>query len=403
MAGGYEYHFVEAPDELLCLVCHHIAREPHQMECCGKIFCKTCIKDDRVSSCPNCRESSPRIFRDLRSSRDVKRLRVVCEHEEKGCEWSGTLEEYEKHKDGCGFEEVLCSNWPLCEKMIQRQHLKDHENLECPRRKETCHVCHKTIIHTEMSEHRFKCPKIEVVCTNFGCSVRMFREELDAHKNICPKQRISCPYKNSGCNAVIFWEDCRQHLEESIELHSSIVNDTVSTLRKELADARNALESKRVPPVTFKMSGYSQLKEIKGTWRSPCFYTHEGGYKMTLHVYCGSCDANSLALFIQIVSSPNDDKLLWPFVGSITIEILDQQYDFRHHKNTLHWRGTAPSSQKPLEGRENTGHGISRFITYSDLERGGHVYQYLKNDCVYFRISEASADAQCKPWLICSP
>ena len=406
MAGGYEYNFVEPPDELLCMVCHHIAREAHQMECCGKVFCKTCINDDRILSCPNCREASPRIFRDLRSSRDIKRLRVICENEGNGCEWSGALEEYETHKRGCGFEEVRCSNWPLCKQMVQRQHLNDHKDTVCPGRKERCHVCYNAIARAEMPKHCFKCPKVEVVCTNFGCSVGMLREQLDAHKSICPKERIPCPYRNSGCNAVILREDRQKHLEENIELHSNIANDTCSTLRKELAETKTALESKRVPPVTYMMSNYLQLKETQGDWKSPCFYTHEGGYKMILHVYAGYHDEDCLAVFIHIVSGPNDDKLVWPFAGSVKMEILNQHRDHRHHSLTLHWNGAANefrSAKKPAKGRENTGRGYPNFISHTDLENESTSHTYLKNDCIYFRISEASAATQCKPWLICSP
>ena len=374
------------------------------MECCGKVFCKTCINDDRISSCPNCRETSPRIFRDLRSSRDIKRLRIICENEGNGCDWSGVLEEYETHKGGCGFEEVRCSNWPLCKQMVQRQHLSDHKDTLCPGRKERCRVCRLPVAHAEMPKHRFKCPKVEVVCTNFGCSVRMLREQLDAHKSICPKEKIPCLYKNSGCNTMILREDRQKHLEENIELHSSIANDTFSALRKELADTKNALESKRVPPVTYKLSNYSQLKETKGNWNSPCFYTHEGGYKIILRVFAGYHDEDGLATFIRITSGPNDDKLVWPFVGSIKMEILNQCHDSGHHSHTLRWKRTPDelaSSQKPVEGRENSSRGW--FISYADLERESTSQVYLKNDCIYFRVSEASAAAQCKPWLICSP
>ena len=203
-----------------------------------------------------------------------------------------------------------------------RQLLNDHKDTACPGGKLRCLVCHNTITHAEMPEHRFKCPKVEVVCTNFGCSVRMLREQLEAHKNICPKERIPCPYQNAGCTAVILREDRQKHIEENVEQHASIANDTFSTLRKELAETKSALESKRVPPVTFVMSNYSQLKETQGDWKSPNFYTHEGGYRMILHVYAGYSDEDHLAVFIHIVSGPNDDKLVWPFVGSVKIEIL---------------------------------------------------------------------------------
>ena len=410
MAGGYEYNFVETPDELLCLVCHHIAKEAHQLECCGKMFCKTCINDDRISSCPDCREPSPRIFRDLRSSRDIKRLRVSCKNEERGCNWSDSLEEYEAHKVECGFEEVRCSNWFWCQQTVQRQHLKEHTDTECSGRKEECQVCHGEVIHAEMLTHPLRCPKVEVECTN--CTVRIFREQLHAHRSICPKEKISCPYKNSGCATVILREDRQKHLQENIEQHSIIANDTVSALkgelldvRKKLKDANNALESKRVPPLTFKMSSYAQLKENKGTWNSPCFFTHEGGYKMKMFVKTHHHeDVHYLTACVQIVFGPNDDQLVWPFAGSLKMEILNQYHNSGHHSRPVEWNGASEKPvRKPIKGEANTGRGPSKFISYADLEQERTTCVYLKDDCIYFRISNASAAVQCKPWLIYSP
>ena len=39
-----EYKFVSEPaDVLKCAVCLEVAREPHQHEECGKLFCKECM------------------------------------------------------------------------------------------------------------------------------------------------------------------------------------------------------------------------------------------------------------------------------------------------------------------------------------------------------------------------
>ena len=57
--GGYDCDFVEAPpDELLCLICTFVAREPMQMDCCGKVYCKACLTElnKRSYKCPQCRE-----------------------------------------------------------------------------------------------------------------------------------------------------------------------------------------------------------------------------------------------------------------------------------------------------------------------------------------------------------
>ncbi len=70
-SGGYEYPFVEEPsDDLKCLICLCVARDPQQHGDggCGKIFCTSCIdkykkNDDK---CPNCRKVIT-TFKDERS------------------------------------------------------------------------------------------------------------------------------------------------------------------------------------------------------------------------------------------------------------------------------------------------------------------------------------------------
>ena len=58
--GGYDTDiFVESPpDELLCLICTCVAKEPMQMSCCGKVYCKECLTELQKHSnkCPHCRK-----------------------------------------------------------------------------------------------------------------------------------------------------------------------------------------------------------------------------------------------------------------------------------------------------------------------------------------------------------
>jgi len=96
-SGEYEHKFVDIPDDLICVVCQFVAREPHQVDCCGKIFCKLCIEtaNERFGKCPNCRGTA-NSFVDRRSARQIKALKISCKNEEKGCSWVGRLEDYEQ-------------------------------------------------------------------------------------------------------------------------------------------------------------------------------------------------------------------------------------------------------------------------------------------------------------------
>ena len=57
---GYDHQFIDQPpDDLLCLICLSVARDPQQITpCCGKVFCKVCLEELKKHSndCPQCRK-----------------------------------------------------------------------------------------------------------------------------------------------------------------------------------------------------------------------------------------------------------------------------------------------------------------------------------------------------------
>ncbi len=72
--GGYDLDWLEdPPDDLKCLICLGVARDPRQhpgddTNDCGKIFCHDCIIEYQKSetTCPNCRRDLT-LFKDSRS------------------------------------------------------------------------------------------------------------------------------------------------------------------------------------------------------------------------------------------------------------------------------------------------------------------------------------------------
>ena len=73
---GYDHQFVEPPpDDLLCLICLCVARDPQQINCCGKVLCKGCLEEHKKYStvCPQCRNVI-NSFADKRSKYHHKRI-----------------------------------------------------------------------------------------------------------------------------------------------------------------------------------------------------------------------------------------------------------------------------------------------------------------------------------------
>ena len=424
--GGYEHSFIDPPDELMCMICHHVVREAHQVECCGKVFCKACIMEvnRRMGRCPNCRKAYPKIFSDLRSSRDVKRLKVACENENKGCDWSGPMEIYEAHtKCDCRFKEVQCPN--QCGEKLMNGYLDEHLSSQCPKRIEPCMICHESIAHEDMLSHIDLCPKVEIECTNSGCTVKVFREHLTVHKNVCPKQVIACPYSEAGCSVSILREDKQKHLQENLEQHAMIASGKVHALTNMLARVRQELtksnETKWVPPVTFKMPNYERMKRNKETWTSPCFYSHPGGYKMFFKVRGDSPSNRYLSLYMHLTAGCNDEHLTWPYSGTVTIQILNQISDAIHFERAIDWNKASEEKRGKPDPGSTHGFGIRQYISWFALELV--VYEdsimssdsdselermcvpkrsYVQDDCIFFHVSEVTTSKIRRPWLKCT-
>ena len=72
--GGYDLNWLEdPPDDLKCLICLCVARDPHQhpgdaTNECGAVFCHSCIIEHKKNEtiCPNCRKNLTH-FKDAKS------------------------------------------------------------------------------------------------------------------------------------------------------------------------------------------------------------------------------------------------------------------------------------------------------------------------------------------------
>ena len=404
--GGYDLSFMDPPDDLLCMICHHVAKEAHQVECCGKVFCETCIKKtkERIGSCPNCRaaESSKfKIFCDRMSGRRIKHLKLSCENEDRGCDWSGILDEYDAHVAECGFVVVDCPS-DGCTDKILKKFLHEHLSLACRRRLVECPVCKEKVINEEMQSHPAKCPDVEIKCTNIGCSTKIYRRQQVAHENVCSKAVISCPYSVVGCDYPMYRKDLQKHLRERADRHHLEATDMADLLRKKIALVREDIAFKSSPPYTFKMIGYERMKEHRQKWTSPAFYSQPGGYKMRMTVHPGGLGdvKDCLSLYISVIPGHQDGELYWPFVAIVGVQLLNQVENKEHYSKFLR----LVAAMAPVDEEEECNRrGISDFIAHDRLEKKTRTCLYVDGGCVYFRISEVTIRSVCCPWLISFP
>ena len=151
------------------------------------------------------------------------------------------------------------------------------------------------------------------------------------------------------------------------------------------------------PPFNFTMTEFKRKKKNDVVWYSPPFYTHTHGYRMCIKVFangCGDGKGTHLSESACLMQGPCDDVLLWPFQGTITIQLLNQLEERNHHTRTIDFTATTdPTAINRVTSGERAGIGcgIQTFLPHTqlDLNSKGNC-QYLKDDQLKFRVSKAT-------------
>ena len=129
--GGYDLQFAETlPSHLVCLICGFVAREPHEMSCCGKLYCKSCIQGLRATSsrqCPNCHRVGEPSRPSQKSDSLIRGLMVCCKNASRECRWLGKLEEIDSHLLECPKAPVKCMYSDIgCRVRLLRENQEQH-------------------------------------------------------------------------------------------------------------------------------------------------------------------------------------------------------------------------------------------------------------------------------------
>ena len=73
-SSSLHYKFITEPDDdLLCMICNAVAKDPWQHGECGRLLCCKCLEEyDGNKPCPNCKMEQPQYFQDSRSKFYIK-------------------------------------------------------------------------------------------------------------------------------------------------------------------------------------------------------------------------------------------------------------------------------------------------------------------------------------------
>lgn len=432
-----EYDFVcSVPDSLVCKVCLCAAKEPQLTGCCGSNVCKSCLvkwknskaEEDltRLVPCPVCGTSSVKTFPNKLSDREIRRLQVYCFNKANGCEWTGEINDIKKHNENCLHGDVLCPN--NCGMMVQRQFYDLHAEFECPNCEAYCQLCYvigkKTFIE---GEHMEQCPKLALPCPNNCSAAYILREAMPAHRNSCPLEKVKCEFFNLGCETEVTRKDMEVHnttmMPKHLGLTKTLLTKTTGKLisvKAALTDAKLQLAEKDkmlhetltlaeqnqwpmkiasdatkslcgIPPLplVIRVAGVTRKQRQRHNWYSNGFLSNTGGYKLRLKMVPAGNRGTHMGVYTELMPGPKDDILPWPIRGRIVVELLNQLQDSNHYKRIwLYDSTTSPSSAcRVRHGDKPYGWGAPSFISLERLHSATATCQYLKDNCIYFKVS----------------
>ena len=152
------------------------------------------------------------------------------------------------------------------------------------------------------------------------------------------------------------------------------------------------------PPCELIMTEYSKHERDERNWFSPPFYSGPRGYKMCLCVVNEPRDAYELVSFnnalvcVYLMRGEYDDRLVWPFYGDVTIQLVNLIINKNHQESTIRFDGRSSIfDRRPLNtscDRVTSGERAMigcRKKVFS-LQESKNI-MYIKDDCVKFRVT----------------
>ena len=236
--SGFDCEFVEEPPKWLqthCPVCLLILCEPYQVTCCGKSFCKECIKKIKARSqpCPTCKQDEFESFPNKGLQQPLYGFAVFCSNKERGCVWEGELGQLDQHINsnpdkekqlvGCGYTNIVCL---FCDKLHLRHEMEQHQTSLCPKRPYTCFMCeaYESIYEDVLNSHAPVCKCRPVECPNSCGADNLQHQHLEEHMSSqCPLTYVECEFSDAGCDVMVYRKDLASHLTDNLVTHMSLL------------------------------------------------------------------------------------------------------------------------------------------------------------------------------------
>ena len=106
----------------------------------------------------------------------------------------------------------------------------------------------------------------------------------------------------------------------------------------------------------------------------------------------GNGAGTHVSVLIHLMRGEYDSRLVWPFRGDITIQLVNHSDNDSHREKTVQFSDAAVAagdSDRVTEGdRAVTGRGCGKFITHTKVESSTDTRRYIIDDSLTFRITK---------------
>ena len=267
---GYECEFIDSvSDDFYCKKCNLVARRLSITTCCTESFCYACIADTKEQGkpCPACAEKDYNILDHVKNQKRINCLQVYCSAKERGCDWSGTLEQLDTHlnpdQDNCQYVDTKC---PLnCHMTISKNEVEQHVAQHCAKRPYVSQHCNfKATFEEVVDKHLPECKYVPLQCPNL-CGVTFERDFMEDHMKMCRLQEVGCEFSGVGCDGRFIREDqeehTRQNSQEHLTLIASLTVETKEQLQQKLLEQDKKHKKEEEQHLTLTASLAMETKE----------------------------------------------------------------------------------------------------------------------------------------------
>ena len=235
----------------------------------------------------------------------------------------------DQHKSTCLHVPVPCPR--ECDVgSVLRGDLQSHLRDYCSQRDYECPHCLQMGRYSErVTSHLEDCFMVPTECPNEGCEEMVPHSLVQAHLDEdCPFTVLKCQYSDFGCEAELPRRDLKEHGDDH-QFHLQVIAKTsqrkITALQTSVQRLTAALQASSIP---FKVTEYQRMNSFD----SPSFYTGPNGYKMHIRV---RSNPPHIAVHAVLEKGENNNKLSWPFVGDVTVTLLNQLEDKNHYIKTI--------------------------------------------------------------------